>query len=161
MSQDAVFMEQAIALSALSVQHGNEPFGAVLVKDGEVVATSENQIFTRTCPTLHAELNLIQQYCTETHITDLSGYTLYSSCEPCFMCSGAIFWSKISRLVYGASNVDLNQIQGDLGTETSKIVFANTKHCPQVTPGVLREEALEVLQNYFLAAGRRLQEPAE
>mgnify|MGYP000629940885 CR=1 FL=1 len=69
-------------------------FGAVLVKDGEAVYTNENQIYTATDPTFHAEAGLIRRFCKETGITDLSDYTLYSSCEPCFMCCGAMVWVK-------------------------------------------------------------------
>lgn len=110
MENDKMFMKKAIELSALAVQHGNEPFGAVLVKDGEIVYTNENQIYSDSDPTFHAEAGLLRRYCHETHITDLRDYTLYSSCEPCFMCSGAIAWTKLGRLVYAASNRDLNGI---------------------------------------------------
>lgn len=149
MTPDEIFMAEAITLSQQAVAHGNEPFGAVLVKDGEIVASSENQIFTKADPTYHAELGLIRRFCSETHLNSLQGYTLYSNCEPCIMCSGAIATSKISRLVYAVSNVELNDINGDLGFETSKVVFANSKTCPQVTAGVLKDEALAVLTQYF------------
>ena len=87
---DKDFMALAISLSKSAVEHGNEPFGAVLVKDGEIVYTNENQIYTRHDPTFHAEAGLIRRFCEERGITDLSDYTLYSSCEPCFMCCGAM-----------------------------------------------------------------------
>ena len=95
MEKDEIFMGKAIELSALAVEHGNEPFGAVLVRDGEIVYTNENQIHSAADPTFHAEAGLIRRFCWETHITDLSDYTLYSSCEPCFMCSGAMVWAKL------------------------------------------------------------------
>lgn len=88
--QDEVFLRRAIELAQAAADHGNEPFGAVLVHNGEAVASSENQIYTNRDFTSHAELGLIQRFCRETGVTDLSGYTLYSSCEPCFMCSGAM-----------------------------------------------------------------------
>ena len=83
-------MAQAVELSKLAVKKGNEPFGAVLVKDGKVVFTNENKIYTKNDPTFHAEMGLIRQFVEKTGITDLSDYTLYSSCEPCYMCSGAM-----------------------------------------------------------------------
>ncbi len=92
---DTYFMKQAIDLSRKAVEHGNEPFGAVLVKDGKAVYTNENQIYTKHDATFHAEAGLIRRFNEETGITDLSDYTLYSSCEPCFMCSGAIVWTKL------------------------------------------------------------------
>lgn len=149
MNKDEVFMRKAIELSALAVEHGNEPFGAVLVKDGEIVFTNENQIYTATDPTFHAEAGLIRRFCAETKITDLSEYTLYSSCEPCFMCSGALVWVKLGRLVYGASDIDLCRLLHEEGSTCSQIVFEHSSHAPQVTAGVLREESLAVLKNYF------------
>ena len=88
MHRDESFMKEAIRLARLAVEHGNEPFGAVLVKDGEIVFRNENQIYTQHDPTFHAEAGLLRRFCGETGITDLSDYTLYSSCEPCFMCHG-------------------------------------------------------------------------
>ena len=149
MSRDEDFMQQAIRLSALAVEHGNEPFGAVLVKDGEVAATNENQIYSAGDPTLHAELGLLQRFCREKHITDLRDYTLYSSCEPCFMCCGAMVWTGLGRLVYGASDVDLCQLLGERGSPCCELVFAQSGRGPSVTAGVLREESLQVLAAYF------------
>lgn len=146
---DEVFMKEAIELSKAAVSHGNEPFGAVLVKDREIVFTNENQIYTKHDPTFHGETGLIREFCKETGITDLREYTLYSSCEPCFMCSGAMVWVKLGRLVYGASNIDLEDILGKKGCNCSQIVFDNSSWKPQVTAGVLRDESCVVLADYF------------
>ena len=147
--QDETFMKKAIELSKLAVKHGNEPFGAVLVKNDQIVFTNENQIYTRHDPTFHGEAGLIREFCAQTAITDLHEYTLYSSCEPCFMCSGAMVWVKLGRLVYGASNIDLENILGNKGCNCSKMVFDNSFWHPQVTEGIMREEALTVLKEYF------------
>ena len=147
--QDEVFMRKAIELSMLAVEHGNEPFGAVLVKDNEMVFTNENQIYTRHDPTFHGEAGLIREFCAQTGITDLQEYTMYSSCEPCFMCSGAMVWVKLGRLVYAASNMELEKILGNEGCNCSKMVFDNSFWQPQVTAGVLREESLVILNAYF------------
>ena len=69
--QDEVFMRKAIELSRLAVEHGNEPFGAVLVKDNEMVFTNENQIYTRHDPTFHGDAGLIREFCAQTGITNL------------------------------------------------------------------------------------------
>ena len=83
-------------------------------------------------------------------ITDLHEYTMYASCEPCFMCSGAMVWVKLGRLVYGASNDDLEKILGNEGgCNCSRIVFENSFWKPDVTEGVLREESIKVLEEYF------------
>lgn len=142
-------MAEAIHLSELAVEHGNEPFGAVLVKDDRVVYTNENQIYTKTDPTFHAEAGLIRRFCAETKITDLREYTLYSSCEPCFMCCGAMVWVKLGRLVYGASDRDLCAILGEEGADCCGLVFGHSGHRPSVTGNVLREKSLEVLRAYF------------
>ena len=149
MTKDEIFMREAIRLSKLAVEHGNEPFGAILVKDDKIVFSNENQIYTKHDPTFHGEAGLIREFCAETAITDLHEYTLYSSCEPCFMCSGAMVWVKLGRLVYGASNIDLEHILGNEGCNCSKIVFDNSFWQPQVTAGVLREESLVILKAYF------------
>lgn len=148
-SQDILFMEEALRLSKAAAQHGNEPFGAVLVKDGAIVYSNENQVHSASDPTFHAEAGLLRRFCAETGITDLREYTLYSSCEPCFMCSGAMVWTRLGRLVYGASNRDLCAIFGEEGSDCSHLVFSHSDHQPDVTAGVLRQECLEVLQAYF------------
>lgn len=147
--KDEKFMRIAIELSKEAVKHGNEPFGAVLVKDNQVIYTNENQIHTLHDPTFHGELGLIQRFCKETGITNLSEYTLYSSCEPCFMCSGAMVWVHLGTLVYGASNLELEEILHKKGSNCSKIVFSNSNYQPNVRKGVLKEECLEVLKSYF------------
>ncbi len=147
--QDELFMKRAIELSKQAVEHGNEPFGAVLVKDGEIVFTNENQIYSRHDPTFHGEAGLLREFCAQTGITDLHDYTMYSSCEPCFMCSGAMVWVKLGRLVYGASNNALEELLGNEGCNCSKMVFDNSFWKPDVTAGVLKEESLVILKEYF------------
>lgn len=148
-ADDESLMREAIRLSAEAVRHGNEPFGAVLAKGGRIVFYNENQIHTRHDPTYHAEAGLVRRFCAETGITDLSDYTLYSSCEPCFMCSGALVWTRLGTLVYGASNHDLERILGKEGSDCSSLVFENSSHAPTVRSGVLRAEAVAVLADYF------------
>lgn len=121
----------------------------MLVKNGEIVFSNENQIYTRHDPTFHGEAGLIREFCAQTAITDLREYTLYSSCEPCFMCSGALVWVKLGRLVYGASNMELEHILGNEGCNCSRMVFEHSFWQPEVTEGILRKEALEILEKYF------------
>lgn len=149
MKNDETFMKAAIELSALAVEHGNEPFGAVLVKDDEIVYKSENQIYTKHDPTYHAEIGLIKNFCSETGITDLSDYTLYSSCEPCFMCCGAMVWCRLGRLVYSSSDMDLCDILGVTGSKCCETVFGMSGNKIEVTSGVLHEESYKILKEYF------------
>ncbi|WDP88516.1 MAG: nucleoside deaminase [Desulfobacter sp.] len=149
MTNDEKFMTKAIELAKQAVESGNEPFGAVLVKDEKIVFENENQIYTKTDPTFHAEAGLLHRFCQETHITDLSNYTLYSSCEPCFMCCGAMVWMKVGRLVYGASDIDLCALLGEEGSHCCETVFSKSPHKPKVTSGILREKSLKVMAEYF------------
>ena len=146
---DVIFMQRAIELSKLAVEHGNEPFGAVLVKDNKIIFENENQIYTRNDPTFHAEFGLIRRLIEEKGINDLSECTLYSSCEPCFMCCGAMVWTKLGKLVYGASDIDLCNLLGVEGSECSRTVFESMGANTQITSGIMREEALAVLKDYF------------
>ncbi len=148
-NSDEIFMSRAIELAKSAVEHGNEPFGAVLVKDGEIVFENENQIYTRHDPTFHAEAGLIRRFCEEKSITDLSEYTLYSNCEPCFMCCGAMVWTKLGRLVYSASDIDLCDILGVQGSECCKLVFENSGNDIEVKSGVMRDESIKLLKEYF------------
>ncbi len=108
--QDRAFMREAIRLANASVQRGGGPFGAVIVKDGEIVAGSANSVTIDLDPTAHAEVNTIRQACRQLGTFDLSGTTIYTSCEPCPMCLGAIYWAHISRIFYGNTRKDARDI---------------------------------------------------
>ena len=96
--QDKEFMRQAIRLANESVERGGGPFGAVIVKGGEIVAGSSNSVTIDNDPTAHAEVNTIREACRKLRTFDLSGCTIYTSCEPCPMCLGAIYWARISKI---------------------------------------------------------------
>lgn len=149
MHQDEKYMRMCFDLAKKSVENGNEPFGAVLVKDGKVVHTSLNKIITQSDPTHHAELALIREYTMENDTMSLEGYTLYTSCEPCFMCSGAMVWSKLSRLVYSAGSGDLSRILKKTPFSSSDIVFNTSEYDCEITKYVLRDEGIQILQDYF------------
>ena len=108
--QDRAFMREAIRLANASVQRGGGPFGAVIVKDGEIVAGSANSVTIDLDPTAHAEVNTIRQACRRLGTFDLCGTTIYTSCEPCPMCLGAIYWAHISRIFYGNTRKDARDI---------------------------------------------------
>ena len=108
--QDKQYMREAIRLANESVERGGGPFGAVIVKDGEVSAGSSNSVTIDNDPTAHAEVNTIRQACRKLGTFDLSGATIYTSCEPCPMCLGAIYWARISRIFYGNNRKDARDI---------------------------------------------------
>lgn len=109
--QDKQFLREAIRQANESVERGGGPFGAVIVKDGELVAASSNSVTIDNDPTAHAEVNAIREACRRLGTFDLSGCTIYTSCEPCPMCLGAIYWARISRIYYGNTRKDARDIQ--------------------------------------------------
>lgn len=100
------FMRAAIKEALVSKGEGGRAFGSVLAKDVEVVARAHNRAVQDGDPTSHAELNVIRQFFAANDVTDLSGYTLYATCEPCPMCAAAIAWANISAVVFGADRMD-------------------------------------------------------
>ena len=103
---DKDYMRQAIELARINVAQGGGPFGAVIVKDGEVIARSGNSVTRDNDPTAHAEINCIRDACKKLESFELKGCVVYSSCEPCPMCLGAIYWAHIDRLYYGCNKSD-------------------------------------------------------
>lgn len=146
--QDEKFMAIAIQMAFNARKAGNEPFGAILVKHDEIVMYGENKINSFCDPTHHAEIGLIRTYCTEHNIFDLSDYTLYTSCEPCVMCTGAMVWSKLGKVVYSVSHDQLAEIAGSNIMIASKEVFEKSPHKPLLIEQVLNAEGLKVFEGY-------------
>ena len=111
--EDARFMELAIKLSEENVDLGGGPFGAVIVRDGELIATGPNRVVPNNDPTAHAEVTAIRNACQKLGTFQLDGCTVYSSCEPCPMCLGAIYWAHIDRMFYGNTKTDAKNIGFD------------------------------------------------
>ena len=105
--QKEEFMQRAIDLSIEGSSKGKGgPFGAVVVKNGKIVGESYNQVTSTNDPTAHAEVMAIRDACKNLETFDLSGCELYTSCEPCPMCLGAIYWAKFDKIYYGNSRKD-------------------------------------------------------
>lgn len=100
------FMRKAIILAKENIKTGNGPFGAVIVKDGEIISETSNSVTRDNDPTAHAEVNAIRQACEKLQTFDLSGCEIYSSCEPCPMCLGAIYWAQLDKLYFASSRKD-------------------------------------------------------
>lgn len=112
-TQDAHFMRMAIELSEENVDQGGGPFGAVIVRDGQVVATGANRVVPNNDPTAHAEITAIRAACAKEGNFKLEGCTIYTSCEPCPMCLSAIYWAGIERVCYANTKLDAAQIEFD------------------------------------------------
>ena len=100
------FMRHAIQLAVENIKNGGGPFGAVIVKDGKVIATGVNRVTANNDPTAHAEVSAIRAACEALGTFSLEGCDIYSSCEPCPMCLGAIYWAHLDHLYYGANKHD-------------------------------------------------------
>ena len=101
------FLQLAIDTALDNIKSNNGgPFGAVIVKDGMLIAKSPNTVTSSNDPTAHAEINAIRLACKELNTFDLSGCEIYSSCEPCPMCLSAIYWARISKVYYAADRFD-------------------------------------------------------
>ncbi len=112
MTNDEKYIKQVIQLARSAAEKNIDPFASLLVKDDQIVASATNQCMAYSDPTAHAELTVISEYCRSHNLISLEGYTLYSSAEPCVMCSGAIHWSRISRVVFCMSQEHLQQFSG-------------------------------------------------
>ena len=101
--KDKIFLRQAIALAIENVESGKGgPFGAVIVKNNEIVATGTNIVTSTHDPSAHAEISAIRNACKKLNTFHLEDCVMYSSCEPCPMCLGAIYWAHLDRLVFAA-----------------------------------------------------------
>lgn len=100
------FMREAVWLATENVRNGGGPFGAVIVQNGEIIATGVNRVTANHDPTAHAEVCAIREAAKKMGTYDLSGMEIYASCEPCPMCLGAIYWAHLDRLFYACTKDD-------------------------------------------------------
>ena len=107
------FMRKAIELSIENIKNGGGPFGAVIVKDEEIVATGVNRVTDSCDPTAHAEVSAIRAAAKKLGTFNLSGCEIYTSCEPCPMCLGAIYWAHLDKMYYGNTKTDAKNIGFD------------------------------------------------
>ncbi len=107
------FMRKAISMATENVKNGGGPFGAVIVKDNEIIATGVNRVTASNDPTAHAEVSAIRNACNKLNTFDLTGCEIYTSCEPCPMCLGAIYWARLSKIYYGNNKQDAAHIGFD------------------------------------------------
>jgi len=158
LAADLQFMRQALAQAELARAQGEVPVGAVVVKDGEVVAVGYNQPIGRHDPTAHAEVMALRAAGEKLGNYRLPGCELYVTLEPCAMCSGAMMHARLARVVYAASDPKT----GVCGSVLDLFAHEVLNHHTEVVSGVLAEEASAMLKGFFAerrAAARRI--PAE
>ena len=152
--EDAHFMQLALAQAKAGALAGEVPVGAVVVKNGEVIASAHNAPLGLKDPTAHAEINALRLAAQALDNYRLEGCTLYVTLEPCAMCSGAAMHARLSRVVYGATEPKT----GVAGSVLNLFDNAQLNHHTQVTGGVLADECVQELQAFFEM--RRLQNKA-
>ncbi|WP_437803655.1 nucleoside deaminase [Sorangium sp. So ce693] len=149
---DVGFMQLAVDAASDTLRAGNMPFGAVLVQGGQVLQVSSNQRRTANAGqgdcTAHAEVVLIREATAAHGPEALEGGTVYASGEPCAMCSGALFWAGVSRIVYAASTQDIIAALGGRALPVRcHEVLANASPAVRVDGPVLREAAVALLRS--------------
>lgn len=139
---DEYYMQLAYNEALKAKNFDEVPIGSIIVRDGEILACAFNQKETKKDVTAHAEILAIQEACKKTNSWHLDGCTIYSTLEPCIMCSGAIIQSRISKVVYGAKGQRWHGISEYLSQH-------EFNHYPEIISGVLEEKCCNLLSNYF------------
>jgi len=140
-------MRKAIALSIQNIQKGGGPFGAVIVKNGKVIASGVNRVTMTTDPTAHAEITAIRKASRKLGTFDLAGCDIYTSCEPCPMCLGAIYWAHLDKMYYGNTKSDAKSIGFD-----DSFIYDELELKPEkrrlLTTQLLPDEAIEAFKTW-------------
>jgi tRNA(Arg) A34 adenosine deaminase TadA len=145
---DEYFLRRALALAHYARQQQMDPFGAVLVIERKIVHEAYDRSVVSSDPTWHAELSVISEYCRTHQHFSLQGFTLYSSTEPCLMCTGAIHWSRISRVVFSVSQQMLQvQSEGRPKPSCDSLLNGERQRVEVIGP-MLAEEGLAVFAGY-------------
>ena len=146
---DDYYMLRAIAISEKGMnENDGGPFGAIIVnKDGDIIGEGNNKVTSSNDPTAHAEIVAIREACKELNNFQLEGCTIYTSCEPCPMCLGAIYWARPDRIVYACSREDAARIGFD-DDFIYKEINVNVDEREIDTNQILREEAYKVFEKW-------------
>ena len=147
MPDDAAFMREALAEAHAAESHDDVPVGAVVVKDGRVIARARNRREADGDPTAHAEILALRDAAHHVGLWRLDGCTLYVTLEPCFMCAGACVNARVGRIVYAATDPKA----GAVGSLADVPADTRLNHNPEVVGGVLAEEASALLKAFFTA----------
>ena len=143
--RNPAFMREAIRLSIENVKNGGGPFGAVIVKDDKIIATGVNRVTANHDPTAHAEVSAIREACRQLGTFDLSGCEIYTSCEPCPMCLGAIYWAHIDKIYYGNNKTDAAAIGFDDSFIYDELALPREKR-QKAMENLLPEEAIAAFE---------------
>lgn len=124
--KDREYMHVACDIAENNIERGGGPFGAVIVRNGEIIATGANTVTLDNDPTAHAEVNAIRAACRKTKYFKLTDCVVYSSCEPCPMCLSALYWAGVKRIYYGNTKEDAKAI--DFADD---FIYDEIEHAPE------------------------------
>lgn len=142
------YMKRAIELAVDNVRNGGGPFGAVIVKDGRIVAEGVNRVTAQHDPTAHAEVQAIREACRKMETFDLTGCEIYSSCEPCPMCLGAIYWAHLSHLYFAGTKIDAARAGFDDAFIYEELPL-DIQHRQLPTETMMHDEALQPFDEWM------------
>ena len=142
---DEKFMAEALKEAEKSANFDEVPVGAVIVKDGKIIARGHNLRERKNDPTAHAEIIAIRKACKKLKSWRLEGCTIYVTIEPCSMCAGTLLWTRIQRIVYGANDPK----GGALGSSYNLFEVKNINHKVEITRGVLENRCAELMTSFF------------
>src|SRR6201988_5133600 len=151
---DKKFMQEAIELSVNNVKSGRGgPFGAVVVKDGKIIARAANSVTSTNDPTAHAEVNAIREACKILNTYQLTGCEIYTSCEPCPMCLGAIYWARPDRVYFAATAGDAAEAGFDDSFIYAELKGSDRERRIPFEP-IMREGGLEPFREWMKKSAR-------
>lgn len=147
-------MSQAIAEARAGIASGQSPFGAVIVRDGEVIATGHNHVWAETDPTAHAEVVCIRNAGRALGTIDLAGCEMYTTCEPCPMCAAAIHWANLDAVHFGARIADAEAVGFRELTLPIERLYAEGHSSVRTHADVMRAECAALFEEWKRASGR-------
>ncbi|MCF6147120.1 MAG: nucleoside deaminase [Candidatus Kuenenia sp.] len=148
-------MHLAINKAKEGILNGQTPFGACITKNNQVISCTHNHVWKNTDITAHAEIHAIREACNTLNTVDLSGCTIYSTCEPCPMCFSACHWAKISKIVYGARIEDALKIGFNELSIPNEIMKRIGGSPIEICRNVLREETLSLFTLWLKQQNKR------
>ena len=145
---DATFMRRAIALARAGMDAGHGgPFGCVVVKDGAIIGEGSNQVTSTNDPTAHAEIVAIRNACTSLNAFQLEGCSIYTSCEPCPMCLGAIYWARPATVFFACTREDAASVGFDDELIYNELAVPNDRR-QRVMVSLLRDEGIALFTSW-------------
>ncbi|MCK4624441.1 MAG: nucleoside deaminase [Phycisphaerae bacterium] len=145
---DERFMTAAIKIATEGIEAGQTPFGACIVRDGQIIAVAHNAVWSKTDITAHAEIQAIRAACRKLDTVDLAGCVIYSTCEPCPMCFAACHWARISKIVFGARIADAEKAGFSELTISNEQMKTLGRSSIEITGDFLRDECVKLFESW-------------